>query len=351
MFTMIISVGAVLLFLVFSTSQLSGLIAPSIVRGKNHGFRNRLYIKLSTSPQLFDICMSNHMSQGASVNGPRANRAFQLINRSVVLLGVFLICVKGSNIAQKVQKGRYKVRMPLYWSTATLASVLTWYILTKYIISHCPPPRNGYSMVNCLGVVLAVILFISLCGMAATVHSKHLNLPHPTICGIFRCCGRKGHKVLTTLSLWSIYCSILCLLYSAPYQVLMVCANPHMYGLAIITAWCVMIRFIMTTAIPFTIDQIFLANKDFRITPTQALQQVLFLCFVTLLVLGLGSLTFSLTLLLHVSKYGERTISVMVALFFLVKHVLIPIVSYFLRKTTKVAHKTSMKIISRNEEQ
>jgi hypothetical protein len=41
-----------------------------------------------------------------------------------------------------------------------------------------------------------------------------------------------------------------------------------------------------------------------------------------------------------VSKYGERTISVTVAIFFLMKHVLIPILSYFIKKTAGIAHKT-----------
>ena len=326
------------------------MIAPSMKWRKKHGFRNPLYIKLSTKPQLFDVRIYNHMSQGASVNGPRADKAFQLICRSVILLGFFVICAKGSNIAENVQKGRNRVRIPLYWATATLALVFTLYTMTKFIISHCPLPPSGHSKVDCFGVVLVVMIFISLCGMAATVHSKHLNLPHPKIYGIFGCCGRRGHKVLTMLSLWGIYCSILCLLYSAPYQVLMVCASPHLYGLAIITAWCVMIGLIMITSILFTIDQIFLADKDFRTTPKQALQQVLFLCFITLLVFGLGSLSFSLTLLLHVSKYGERTISVTVALFFLMKHVVIPIVSYAMRKTVQVARESSMEMIYRNEE-
>ena len=290
------------------------------------------------------------MAQGKHVDNCRAKKAFQYLYLSVILLGFFIICTKGSKIAQSLQKSGNKNRMPVFWATATLAPVFTLYMLGKSILCHCPLPHHERSIVDCLGTVLVVMLIIVGCGMAAPVHSKHWNLPHPKICGILRCCGGRGHTVLTTLSLWGIYCSILCLLYSAPHQVLMVCANPHMYGLAIITTWCAIIGLIMMTSIPFTIDQIFLADKDFRITPKQALQQVVLLCFITLLVLGLGSLTFSLTLLLHVSKYGERTISVTVAIFFLMKHVLIPILSYFIKKTAGNWHiKTSMEFIGRNE--
>jgi hypothetical protein len=185
----------------------------------------------------------------------------------VVLLGCFEICAKGSKLAESLEQSKNKIQIPYFCATATLAPIFASYMVGKGIISNHPLPYGGHSLWDCLGALLAVMLIVSVCGMAATVHSKHLNLPHPKICGIFRCCGRRRHKVLTTLSLWSVYCSILCLLYSAPHQVLMVCANPHMYGLAIITAWCAMIGLIMMTAIPFTIDQIFLADKDFRITP------------------------------------------------------------------------------------
>jgi hypothetical protein len=251
----------------FLVEQLAGLIEPNMEWGKQSGFHNPLYIMLSPTREVFDARIFNHMSQGASENGPRADKAFQLMFKSVVLLGTFIICAKGLNIAKNLQKSSNKIRIPVFWGAATLGPVFTLYMLGKYVLCHCPLPGNAHSIVDCLGAVLAIMLIISVCGMAATVHSKHLNLPHPKICEILRCCCRKQPKVLTTLPLWGIYCSILCLLYSAPHQVLMVCANPHMYGLAIITAWCAMIGLIMMTAIPFTIDQIFLADKDFRITP------------------------------------------------------------------------------------
>ena len=232
---------------------------------RKHGIAfSALYSKLMldlTSSPLFDIRIFNHMSQGASLSSPQAEKTFQVVNMSVVGLGSFIICIKGSKCL------RNETKMPVFWAAATLAPVFSLYMMTKYILCHCNISLGGHSIVDCLERLLAVMYIISVCGIAATVHSKHLNLPLPKVCQVFRCCGAKQQKVITTLSLWSIYCSFLCLLYSAPYQVLMVCANPHMYRLIIITVWCVIIGLIMIISIPFTVDQIFLANKDFRTTP------------------------------------------------------------------------------------
>ena len=95
-----------------------------------------------------------------------------------------------------------------------------------------------------------------------------------------------------------------------PYQLLLVSANPHLYGFAILTVWCAMFVCIIITSIPFTIDQIFIKEEEYRITPKQALRQILLLMFIAVLVFGFGSLTFSITLVLHLSKYGEKTQSV-----------------------------------------
>ena len=58
-----------------------------------------------------------------------------------------------------------------------------------------------------------------------------------------------------------------------PFQLVIVSINPHFYGFTIITVWCVMLGCIVVVAIPFTIDQVFIADKEYKITPKQAFRQ------------------------------------------------------------------------------
>ena len=154
--------------------------------------------------------------------------------------------------------------------------------------------------------------------------------------GMFtKCCGSKQHKIVKTISLWGIYYSIFILILCVPYQLLLVSANPHLYGFAILTVWCAMFVCIIITSIPFTIDQIFIKEVEYRITPKQALRQILLLMFIAVLVFGFGSLTFSITLVLHLSKYGEKTQSVSKTINFILRHAVLPIVLWMVQKLRK----------------
>ena len=125
---------------------------------------------------------------------------------------------------------------------------------------------------------------------------------------VTKCCGRKQHRIITTISLLGIYMSVVFLLGCLPFQFLLVPINPHLfYGFAILTVWCAMFVCIMIiTSILFTIDQIFLKEEEYRITPKHALRQVSLLMFIAVLVVGFGSLTFSVTLVLHLRNMEKR---------------------------------------------
>ena len=51
------------------------------------------------------------------------------------------------------------------------------------------------------------------------------------------CCGII-HRIITTISLWGIYMSVVGLLGCLPFQLLLVSVNPHLYGFGILTVWC-----------------------------------------------------------------------------------------------------------------
>ena len=119
--------------------------------------------------------------------------------------------------------------------------------------------------------------------------------------------------------------SVVGLLLCFPFQLLLVSVIPHLYGFGILTMWCAMFVCIVVTSIPFTIDQIFIKEEEYRITPIQAFRQILLLMYIAVLVFGFGSLTFSITLILHLSKYGEETRTFSSSLIFVLNHTLQPI--------------------------
>ena len=128
--------------------------------------------------------------------------------------------------------------------------------------------------------------------------------------------------------LYSIFIQLIC----TPYQILLVSANPHLYGFGILTVWCAMFVCIIITSIPFTIDQIFIKEEEYRITPKQAFRQILLLMFIAVIVFGFGSLTFCITLVLHLSKYGEKTRSVSKTINFILRHAVLPIALWMVQR-------------------
>ena len=178
-----------------------------------------------------------------------------------------------------------------------------------------------------------VCILIAIIGIMAYIHSKYITFPIPTTWStLMKCCGRKQHRIIATLSLWGIYMSVVWLSAILPFQLLLVSANPHLYGFAILTVWCAMFVCIIATSIPFTIDQIFIKEEEYRITPKQACRQILLLLFIAVLVFGFGSLTFSITLVLHLNKYGEKTQSISTSVYFLLRHVAMPIVLWIAKR-------------------
>ena len=132
-------------------------------------------------------------------------------------------------------------------------------------------------------------------------------------------------RILMTVSLYSVYYSAGFLYLCIPFQVLLLCANPHLHAFTILTVWCVMAGCVVLASILFSIDQVFITNMDFRIKPKRAIRQILLLFLTVLVLLGFGSLTFSIRLVLHLTKYGEENQSISKSWNFLLKHVALPL--------------------------
>ena len=249
----------------------------------------------------------------------------------------FVLCIKGKQLMLSLQKSKSKAKLPFFWATASIVHIFNIYMSVKMLTVGCD--YNGHSTtfkVNCTAASIGILYIIITSGCIAYAHSKLLSFAIPRMWGMFtKCCGRKQHKIITTVSLWGIYCSIFILLMCVPCQILLVSSNPHLYGFGILTVWCAMFVCIIITFIPFTIDQIFIKEEEYRITPKQALRQILLLMFIAVLVFGFGSLTFNITLVLHLSKYGEKTQSVSKTINFILRHAVLPIVLWMVQKLRK----------------
>ena len=258
----------------------------------------------------------------------------------LVIVALLLIFVKGKQVLSKLQPSRSKGVIPLLWATFTMCHIFNIYMAGKVFIASCyyihTKKDNGSAVRDCACVIFQATTFVILGTIfAAYTHSKYHVLPIPKL--LLNCtnfCGRyeQPRRVVGTLSISAVYCSVMILVGCIPYQLLLVSSNPHLYGFSILTSWSVMLGCIVVLAIPFTIDQVFITEKEYGITPKQALQQILLLIFTSLLLFGMGSMTFSITLILHLSKYGEKTQSVSTSVYFIVRHLVIPIVLWMGRR-------------------
>ena len=260
-----------------------------------------------------------------------------LLVPTLMVLAPFLLYIKGGELVNSLQHSRSKAKVPFFWAVASLTHVFSIYIMVKIFLimnyEYEDNPSQDYIREFKIIYHILVCLLITLIGIMAYIHSKYITFPIPkTWSMLTKCCGRKQHRIITTISLWGIYLSVMCLLGCLPFQLLLVSANPHLYGFAILTVWCAMFVCIIVTSIPFTIDQIFIKEEEYRNTPKQACRQILLLLFVAVLVFGFGSLTFSFTLVLHLNKYGEKTQSVSTSVYFLLRHVAIPIVLWIAKR-------------------
>ena len=272
----------------------------------------------------YDVRVRNQMPQGTKhLSIP--NPGFYALIMTISLLAPFLLYTKGGQLIKSLQQSRSKVKVPFFWAVASLAHVFNIYMILKLLIATCYPYRKYTDKIISTSNFLSCFVLISSL-MLAYIHTKYITFPIPRTLSIFtKCCGRNQHRIIITISLWGIYMSVLGLLLHLPFQLLLVSANPHLYGFTILTVWCAMFVCIIITSIPFTIDQIFIKEEEYRITPKQALRQILLLMFIAVLVFGFGSLTFSMTLVLHLSKYGEETQSFTKSLYFVLRYTALPI--------------------------
>ena len=295
----------------------------------------------------YDVRLHNYMPQGGRHNSFTGNGFYFLI-ATLGYLAPFLLYTKGRQLIKGLQQSRSKAKVPFFWAVASLAHVFNVCILFKILIAAYHPYRQGNARTKIRITASITSMYLVIFSIpAAYIHSKYIKFPIPKTWSILtKCLGRKQHRIITTISLWGIYMSVMFLLGSFPFQLLLVSANPHLYGFAILTVWCAMFVCIIITSIPFTIDQIFIKEEEYRITPKQAFQQILLIMFIAVLVFGFGSLAFSITLVLHLSKYGEKTHGFTKSVYFVLRYTALPIASWMIQVLYHKVKETMRQIVS-----
>ena len=271
--------------------------------------------------------------------------------RIVVLLVLgapYTLHVIGRSHLKSLQQSRSKAKVPFFWAVVSLAHVFNVYMVAKLLMVAC---NSAHRDENSFWTITVFALTLAKIGILAYIHSKYITFPIPKTWNMLtNCCGRIQHRIITTISMWGIYMSAVYLLGCVPIQLLLVSVNPHLYGFAILTVWCAMFVCIIITSIPFTIDQIFIKEEEYRITPKQALRQILLLMFIAVLVFGFGSLTFSITLVLHLSKYGEETRTFSSSLIFVLHRTLPPIGAWIIRRVGVKVRQTVQQMLNVQDE-
>ena len=314
--------------------------------------------KLTGGTEVVDVRGSVHAGQISDylrLHCKPSNENAAGIALGLLVIGApFILHVIGRNYLRNLEKSRSKAKVPFFWAIASLAHVFNIYMLLEvvtitYYYNHSPGVLE-IGKNTALGCIVILLTLIE-SGVLAFIHSKYITFPIPKTWSIYtKCCGRKQHRIITTISLWGIYISAAFHFLILPAQLLLVSINPHLYGFAILTVWCAMFVCIIITSIPFTIDQIFIKEEEYRITPKQALQQILLLMFIAVLVFGFGSLTFSITLVLHLSKYGEETRTFSSSLIFVLHHTLPPIGAWIIRRVGVKVKKTVQQMMHLKDE-
>ena len=245
----------------------------------------------------------------------------------LLLLWPFLLHIKGKQVVRTLHQSKNKHKVPFFWAVAVLSPVFNTYMTGKLVIIGCHPAREYDAVVKNAQAIAVSLSYMNMCLVIEAVqHSKIVLIPIPRCFTMFHMClGRRMDRILMTVSLYSVYYSVGCRNLCIPFQVLLLCANPHLHAFTILTVWCVMAGCVVLASILFSIDQVFITNVDFRIKPKRAICQVL-LHFLTVLgLLGFGSFTFSIRLVLHLTKYGEENQSISKSWNFLLKHVVLPL--------------------------
>ena len=271
----------------------------------------------------YDVRLYNYMPQFGAHDGLTAS-GFYIFVYTVNLLCPFIIYKMAENINAKLHNfgnSKHKGRVALFWSTATLSHLFNIYCAFKLVMSTCHSYRpEGVQKKNCTFTTLAIAYAMVTTSIVIFVHSKYA----PSL--------RTAWRIVFVFSLYGIYGSVGFIVVFTPFQILLASANPHLYGFSILTVWSVILGCIILTSLPFTIAQVFVAPGDYKLTPKQGLKQVLLLILVAILIIGFGSLACSITLLLLLSKYGERTQSVTTSVGFVLRHAIIPLAGWMVQR-------------------
>ena len=294
------------------------------------------------SRHVHDVRLGHCMVRWNRDNGYKSSRGFNVLLCTLLLVSLFLLHFIGKSTLKSLESSTKKTNciVHFFWAFSSLSYIFNTYMAVKLFLATCHPYRGPSTTIpacETVGVAAGVMYISSF--ILAMLHRKHITLPLPKFIIAIEKCFTNGKDLLMlkiellikTFALWGIYQCVLINSLCAPFQVLMVMANPHYYGFIIITVWCVMCECTVLTSIPFTLDQTVCTERKHKLTRKNAFCRILFSSYIAVLLFGLGSLTFSVVLLLHLSKNGQKTHSFTGSVYFILRYTLLPFFLTFMK--------------------
>jgi hypothetical protein len=198
-----------------------------------------LYMKLDVSRHVykkFDERLYHSMTQRERSTG-YSSFAFYAFICTIALFAPFLLYTSGGTVLKKLHLSKSKAKFSLFWSLASLSHIFHVYMILKILISTCYKfETTSVHGANCRGGGLVVAYVIIMSATVTLLHYQHIKWPVPKAFSIItRCCGKKQDQFIAIIFLWSIYGSTVSLMVCAPYQVLLLSANPHLHGFTMLT--------------------------------------------------------------------------------------------------------------------
>ena len=225
----------------------------------------------------------------------------------------------------KVTKGGPAVM----WACIVWMPLANLYFIAKCIISTSHFSSNKQMQRDKEAYIGVGVAFIMVCSSIAAVIQSGRALPGLQNTGVLKSAVvRRAIK----FHIWTSFNTFVALvLAKSPFAVLLVGTTPFLYGSALLAIVLAASLPILLTATLFTIGQVFLGDPDFRLTWRKALCQAGCLLLVATSCAGVALFLGCISLLLLLSKGGNKVQSVSGVASFFMSHVVLTALPLLMR--------------------
>ena len=243
--------------------------------------------------------------------------------------------------------------LSLFWGTAAFGFVYGWHATSRIFTITCLDPQvsQGFKRINCTGFMCANAYLGITCAFLAYVHSSAITLPPPRIIQIilnmlFKPCRMPSShlrdftgRLVLMLGLFGLNMFVFALSITIPAEMLLLTSNFYLKGTAILTFIFTLGAIIALISVIFTIDQVFSKSHFYRLPCKQASLQSLALIITFFLLASCGMFLLSVHYLIQLSKDGEKTQSISMAILHVMSSISYILMPKFVQKVVALLEK------------